>query len=95
MKKIVDFKEFLVNEGMFNFKENKLINKIRKLLLNKDHAEMFLFFNEHKDLVGETRNLSTENMVKKLTELLDKLTPDYKSNGSSLSGGFGGVDYND
>jgi len=80
MSKIVDFNEFLIKEGLFNFKTNKLKKKIQQLLLNKDHSEMFLFFSENKDLVGDTKNLSTEDMINKLTDLLFDLSDNEDNN---------------
>ena len=73
MKKVLNFEDFLIKEGIFDLKENKLKKKIQQLLLNKDHTEMFLFFADNKKLVGDIENLSTDDMVKKLTDLLDDL----------------------
>ena len=73
MKKVLNFDDFLIKEGFFDFKENKLKKKIEQLLLNKNHTEMFLFLADNKELVGDIENLSTDDMVKKLTELLDNL----------------------
>ena len=71
MKKLVDFQGFLVKEGMFDFKKNRLKKEIEDLLTRKDHTEMFMFFTEHRDLFDTIENLSTEDMVLKLTDLLE------------------------
>lgn len=70
MNKLVDFKNFVTNESVFDYKKNRLKKKIQELLLNKDHTEMFMFFTEHRDLFDTIENLSTEDMVEKLTDLL-------------------------
>lgn len=70
MNKLVDFQNFVTNESVFDFKKNNLKKKIQELLLNKDHTEMFMFFTEHKDLFDNIENLSVEDMVEKLTDLL-------------------------
>jgi hypothetical protein len=78
MKNLTDFQGFLIKEGLFNFKENKLKREIEDILTRKDHTEMFFFITAHKDLIeslgygnDDFKNLSSNEMVGMLNDLLE------------------------